>query len=135
MRKNFRLSSFRNVSELELKSKSEDVQSHICQRLSENDYRRIKVALSDPSFLVDSDSFSKCDLGVLSSILDFYNSRSTSFASLFVASIFAIVTLSAIITTSIKNGYQAAISAFPYFIFVVAGAYTSRKICLLCWYS
>jgi len=62
---------------------------------------------------------------VLSALLDFYADRATGFASLFVASIFGLVTLAAIIQNYLGNSpCWYFISGVPYFAFVLSGYYT-----------
>ena len=62
---------------------------------------------------------------VLSALLDFYADRASSFASLFVASIFGLVTLSAIIQNYAKgNFWWYMIGGIPYILFVVSGYFT-----------
>lgn len=112
-------------------------QNNMCMLLSEEDYLRIKTALLDTNstYFRDAPTDLNDDIGVLSSLLEFYNSRTTSFANLFVASIFGIVTLSAIIIT-IDSSFDAnnfwsntkeLISLIPYVAFVFAGYFTFNK--------
>ncbi|HLE75770.1 MAG TPA: hypothetical protein VI864_06985 [Candidatus Bathyarchaeia archaeon] len=62
---------------------------------------------------------------VLSALLDFYSDRASGFASLFVASIFGLVTLSAIIQNYAGgNFWWYIIGGFPYIFFVVSGYFT-----------
>lgn len=61
---------------------------------------------------------------VLSALLDFYADRASGFASLFVASIFGLVTLSAIIQNYSGNIlYWYVVAGVPYFAFVLSGYY------------
>lgn len=66
---------------------------------------------------------------VLSALLDFYSDRATGFASLFVASVFGLVTLAAIIRTYSGNSLWYYIAGIPYFAFVLSGLYTWSKFC------
>ncbi len=132
---------------LETLDTSPELQKNICKVLSENDYIIIENALSDSEYLVDADNrdqmfknrFSgwRINPEVLSALLDFHNNRSTSFVSLFVASIFGIVTLSAIAQSifgsniayfaSVMNFLPVVLSAILYVAFAFAGAYTLDK--------
>ena len=87
-----------------LSKPTDKCQKAICTQLSEEDYQIIKSFFSDtnmqqyfekPGWSTGSTS----DIEVLSSLLEFYNSRTTSFANLFLASIFGVVALSAIVGT------------------------------------
>lgn len=60
----------------------------------------------------------------LSALLDYYSDRATSFASLFVASVFGLVTLSAIIQVFEGDVLRYYIAGIPYFAFVLSGGYT-----------
>lgn len=67
---------------------------------------------------------SKDTVGVLSALLDYYSDRATSFASLFVASVFGLVTISALVYTNSANSLWYFIAGIPYFAFVFSGYYT-----------
>jgi len=80
----------------------------------------------------DIEPMSEKDVPVsaLSALLDFYSDRATAFASLFVASIFGLVTLSAIIQNYIDgNFYWYIISLFPFIGFAVSGYFTWYRFC------
>jgi hypothetical protein len=67
-------------------------------------------------------------VSVLSALLDFYADRASGFASLFVASIFGLVTLSAIIQSfNDSNPWWYALAGVPYFAFVISGYYTWNR--------
>lgn len=88
------------------------------RKLDEKDYSRFEQALFDPQYRTTFDEPRGhvgtmgyiADSELLSGLLDYYNSRAASFASLFVASVFGIITLSAII--------QVAFSKFVYSSFI-----------------
>ena len=62
---------------------------------------------------------------VLSALLDFYADRAAAFASLFVASIFGLVTLSALIQNYSGNNFLwYIIAGVPYIAFVLSGYFT-----------
>jgi hypothetical protein len=94
-----------------------------CQEISKDDYQKIKSLLKDKSYSKDDDA---TNLPVYTALLDFYSNKATSFVSLFVASIFGIITLSAIIS-GITNSHQAQVSVIPFVIFSTAGYYTLQR--------
>jgi hypothetical protein len=118
----------------------------ICFKLeNETDFKNIKQGFNKPQFLIDSyntvnretrnkekfTGWQSKHPEALSAILDFYNSRATSFVSLFVAAVFGLVSISAIsqiIWTNlpIDTGYWALFcaSSFIFVTFVAAGHYT-----------
>lgn len=97
----------------------------LCFALSESDYTKIEKALENSPYLEKTEDTNKSEeIGILSGLLDFYSDRATSFASLFVASIFGIVTLAAIIENFGQNYWQYGLSLIPYIGFLVAGSYT-----------
>lgn len=97
----------------------------LCFALSESDYTKIEKALETSPYLKKTEDTNKSEeIGILSGLLDFYSDRATSFASLFVASIFGIVTLAAIIENFGQNYWQYSLSLIPYIGFLVAGYFT-----------
>jgi hypothetical protein len=107
--------------------------------LEEDDFLFIKAGLSQLEYLKEV----RCEEGsmgaagfivnqdVMAGLLDYYNSRSTSFASLVVGSIFGLVTLLAVIQSTFKgviitvnNAPLLAISIALFFIFSFASLYT-----------
>ena len=77
---------------------------------------------------------------MMSGLLDYYNSRSTSFASLVLASIFGLVTLSAIIQSMLTSSFPqgatfqfsnnlipVGLSLILYILFSFAGFYTIKR--------
>ena len=105
------------------------IQQHF---VNQNSPYKIKLKKQENSF---GPTGWQLDSNLLSGILDYYNSRATSFASLFVASVFGLVTLSAIIQQTFNPTYmistasdslQVAISFSLYLLFSGAGLYTLR---------
>lgn len=135
LRENEQSNPFKKISISKLESYS---QKNICERLDEEDYSRIEKALFNCQYLVKLNGPCgwKLDKDLLSGLLDFYNTRTTSFISLFVASIFGIVTLSAIIKSIVAefaanpNGFNylpVILTVIPYVIFAFAGYYTLKS--------
>ncbi len=128
------ISNLDNISRL--KNPTINCQKAICTQLSEEDYQIIKNFFSDTNMQYFEkpgwSSGSTSNTEVLTSLLDFYNSRTTSFANLFLASIFGVVALSAIVgvipvnltTNNIWANKHALISIIPYVFFVFMGYYT-----------
>jgi hypothetical protein len=104
------------------------IQKKVCLQLNFSDYGVIKNLLEDSSkstYWVETPDVLFSNAEEVTSLLDFYNNRSTSFANLFVASIFGIVTLSAMVVSVINDDFWRAIfSMAPFGFFVAAGAYT-----------
>jgi hypothetical protein len=99
-------------------------QSHICREISSDDITKFKNILLKKEY---SKEFSEENsISIFSALLEFYGNRATSFVQLFVASIFGIVTLSAIIQF-LGNISVIALSIFPYIIFSFAGYYTLER--------
>ena len=109
-------------------------QETLCVSLSERDFSKIEDALSNPLYLKHKNEENKDapNPEIVGALLDFNNSRATSFASLFVASIFGIITLSAIMRSFENSLWLYLFSSLPYFAFVIAAAYTLRRFLLLC---
>lgn len=111
--------------------------------LDDHDYNIITSAYANSSLIRQKDDKICGGYGqtgfipnpeVSAGLLDYYNSRATSFSSLFVASIFGLVTLAAIIQSLFSN-YKLAltgdlgviiISLGIYATFILAGYYTLR---------
>jgi hypothetical protein len=82
--------------------------------LKEEDFNIIEQAFSDESYAIkiknEPNEFGSTgwimDPEVIGGVLDYYNSRATSFSSLFVASLFGLVTLAAIIQSIFKDGFK-----------------------------
>jgi hypothetical protein len=104
------------------------LQEYVCIQLNSADYYLLKKLLENTSksrYWIETPNVLFANSEEVSSLLDFYNNRATSFANLFVASIFGIVTLSAIIDSVIVHDFgRAAFSMVPFWLFVSAGAYT-----------
>ena len=65
---------------------------------------------------------------VLSALLDYYFDRATGFASLFVASVFGLVTLSALVKTYLgDNFWWYYIAGIPYLAFIFSGWHTLNR--------
>ncbi|MCW4005682.1 MAG: EVE domain-containing protein [Candidatus Bathyarchaeota archaeon] len=106
-----------------------------CQKLDEKEYLEIANALSDHTLRVKHNGPTgwKANPDLLCGILDYYNSRATSFVSLLMASVFGLVTLSAIIQ-SLHSIFGASLTLFEqlililavllYLLFALAGYYT-----------
>ena len=98
--------------------------------IGEADYDKIRGYMNENLLLSKIDIDEK-KVAILSAQLDFFGDRATSFASLFVASIFGLVTLSAIIQSlSASNGVDIVIihlSMIPFAVFAGAGWYTLQK--------
>jgi hypothetical protein len=95
-----------------------------CKELSETDFLKLKYFNVTQKF--DKVFSKENNVAIFSAVLEFYGNRATSFVSLFVASIFGIVTLSAIIQV-INSPTPVLISTIPYFIFSLAGFYTLQR--------
>ena len=100
------------------------------KEIGEADYAKIEQYLNQKKLLSRIEIDEK-KVELLSASLDFFGSRATSFASLFVASIFGIVTLSAIIqglnSESLIDLLILHLSMIPFAFFAVAGWYTLQK--------
>ncbi len=96
----------------------------LCKELSNNDYNKLQRIYNN-SELVKHFSEEK-NVAIFSAFLEFYGNRATSFVNLFVASIFGIVTLSAIIQF-LNAGVPVLLSIIPYTIFSLAGYYTLER--------
>lgn len=88
---------------------------------------RIHKKRDETTVEVERKKPSKDSIEVLSALLGFYSGRAVSFASLFVASIFGIVSFLAIIQGIGDNWQLRLVSIFPYVAFSIAGWYTYRK--------
>jgi hypothetical protein len=110
-----------------------NIQNGICQELDSEDFCRIKNELLNTGspYLIDANASTRADVSTLAVLLDFYNSRATSFASLFVASIFGIVALSIMAQSIIISRWFDLIplgfSVVLYILFALAGAYTFKR--------
>lgn len=104
-------------------------QEKLCVPLLEKDFLKIEDALSNPKYLKckDKENDDAPDPEIVGALLDFNNSRATSFASLFVASIFGIITLASITRTLGGDLWLYFFSLFPYFAFIIAAAYTLKR--------
>jgi hypothetical protein len=96
----------------------------LCRELTETDFLKLK-------YVTESKRFEKVfthenNVAIFSAVLDFYGNRATSFVSLFVASIFGIVTLSAIVQV-IQSVIPVFLSIIPFVIFSLAGYYTLER--------
>jgi hypothetical protein len=104
------------------------LQEQVCIKLNPTDNQILKKLLEETlksRYWVETPNVLFSNSEEVSSLLDFYNNRATSFANLFVASIFGIVTLSAIVVSVIDGNFGRAIfSMLPFWFFVIAGAYT-----------
>jgi hypothetical protein len=104
-------------------------QEKICMDLSEKEYSLIENAFDDSEYFTNE----HVNIDVLVGLLDYYNSRATSFANLVIAVIFGTVTLAAIIQL-IANGFEASsyeqipllVIGLLYGVFVWAGYYTFK---------
>jgi hypothetical protein len=104
-------------------------QEKLCLDLSDKEYSLIENAFDDSEYFTNE----HVNIDVLAGLLDYYNSRATSFANLLIAVIFGTVTLAAIIQ-SIAKGFEASsydqipliAIGFVYFLFVGAGYYTFK---------
>jgi hypothetical protein len=101
---------------------------HICLKLSEQDYDKIENAFSNMQYLKPIEEVTNPNnVGVFAALLDFHSDRATSFASLFVASIFGLVTLSAIIKNIGIASWQYGFTIIPYLGFLIAGIFTWKR--------
>jgi hypothetical protein len=109
-----------------------------CVDIDEQTYKSIEEAYSDYTLYKRINAVTgtagptgwRVDPDLLAGLLDYYNSRSVSFASLLVASLFGLVTLSAIIQSVFQNATLSlsiviplVISLFLYLLFSGAGWY------------
>jgi hypothetical protein len=111
--------------------------------IDKNLYNFIKEAYSDANYFTKVEETVgnygptgwRLDPDLLAGLLDYYNSRAVSFASLLVASIFGLVTLSAIIQVTFKENIQLTnnvifsfiISVILYGLFSGAGLYMLKS--------
>lgn len=123
--KGYSFKAFSNAKELNSYSSEK-----ICIPFDE-DYELLKQALSEKKF--HTDYIKKViEPDIWAGLLDFYNSRAVSFVSMFIASLFGIVTLSAIIQyhlTSFQiiefwNYFPLAASGILYMAFAFIGYHT-----------
>ena len=106
-------------------------QAKICMEISDKEYSIIENAFDDSEYSIDEHG----NIDVLVGLLEYNNSRATSFANLLIALIFGTVTLAAIIQ-SIAKGFTASsydqipliATGFVYFLFVMAGYYAFKGI-------
>lgn len=115
------------VNKVENEKPEDKVQKYICTALNPSDYNILKKIFetSQSAYLIETPNVLFQNSEEVSSLLEFYNSRATSFANLFVASVFGIVTLSAIVVSlSIGEFWRSIFSMIPFWLFVIAGAYT-----------
>ena len=66
-------------------------------------------------------------MDLLSALLDYYGDRTVSFASLFVASIFGLVTVLTIAPAQHTRNYLVFIHFLIFLMFAVAGYYTFQR--------
>ncbi len=108
--------------------------------LDDNDYSKIEQAYNNRSYQIKiknkPNEFGShgwiIDPEVSNGILSYYNGRATSFSSLFLASIFGLLTLAAILQsvfsqpnfTLMNNWVVLLLSSFLYFFFIIVGYYT-----------
>lgn len=105
-------------------------QAKICMEISDKEYSIIENAFDDSEYSIDEHG----NIDVLVGLLEYNNSRATSFANLLIALIFGTVTLAAIIQ-SIAKGFTASsydqipliATGFVYFLFVMAGYYAFKR--------
>jgi len=104
----------------------------ICVEISNKDYNKFKDSLNNKAYFADKEKSD--NISIFFALLEFYGNRATSFVSLFVASIFGIVTLSAILQVieySINpidySIIPLLLSVGPFVGFSVAGYYTLEK--------
>jgi hypothetical protein len=115
-------------------------------KLEDEDYEKIEEAISNPLYTKKIE-IKEGNIGptgyvpdqqMMVGLLDYYNSRSTSFASLVVASIFGLVTLSAIIQSEFSKILDLSISSSSdigpivisnilFILFAGAGYYTIKS--------
>ncbi len=122
-----------------LKLAIETQPNKVLVKLDEKLFPKLEITLSNPKYHIqlkeasgeDGPNGWKIDPDLLAGLLDYYNSRAVSFASLLVASIFGLITLSAIIQAiTFKENFALSglqvpigISVFLYVLFSGAGLY------------
>jgi hypothetical protein len=99
-------------------------------KLTNDEYVRIKKALNNPVYLINLDINPVMhrigNSEHLSALLDFYNTRTTSFANLFVATIFGLAAISAIVQT---NPIFAMLLLIPFIVVSFAACYLILSYC------
>lgn len=121
---------FENLKDVQALDEAFFIRSKGSITISEEEYNRIIDALENPVYVthwnINPEIHSVKDSEHLSALLDFYNTRTTSFANLLVASIFGIATISAIIQTDTiqLNSLLTYVSMVPFLTICLAIGYT-----------
>lgn len=106
--------------------------SSLCNKIKKIDEERMRCAMPKPTKPRKTDNDNPLFISRVAALLDFYSDRATAHASLFVASIFGLVTVLAIIQAFIlsNNQFDRWIiwgSEFLFFIFTYVGHYTLNQ--------
>jgi hypothetical protein len=119
-----KMGEFKSFPDGLLKEEFEEHNHPVCRMIEEGDFKKFNEIYDNEEFMKRYRE--ETNIAILSSLLGFYGSKAASFINLFLATLFGIVTLSAIIQF-IDELEPTIISLALFIFFSIIGIYTFEK--------